>query len=232
MLGKTIMAMAALEGLVQANSTPIFGTYPGYTVGKGATGITIEVFFDYLCSACQSENPVINKLLEHEWLDGTVKDQVYINYTPFPLPYHTHSYEVARFVPYFMDLCIADSTKCFSNQYRDFTFDQLETVLSMKTTSKDEFIVYWSASVATELGLAAADLEAALNDRQTDLDVRSMWKYAAAKGVNGTPTSFVNGAHLDDVPFTVHGWMKLLNEIYDSQYKAPSQHDVEHFVLN
>ena len=72
----TIAAMAAFASeLVQAgNSTPIYGTYPGYTVGSGKTGITIELFFDYLCSACQSENPVIEKLLKHEWLDGTVED--------------------------------------------------------------------------------------------------------------------------------------------------------------
>jgi len=120
---KASAMVAALIGCVNANSTPIYGTYPGYTVGSGATGITIELFMDYLCSACQSENPVINKLLEHEWLDGTVADQIYINYTPFPLPYHTHSYEVARLVPYFMDLCHADSTQCFSDDYRNFSFD-------------------------------------------------------------------------------------------------------------
>ena len=123
MLGKTIFAMAALEGLVQANSTPIYGTYPGYTVGKGATGISIELFFDYLCSACQAENPIINELRTHSWLGGTVEDQVYFHYTPFPLPYHTHAYEVARLVPYFMDLCEHDSTQCFSDQYRDYSYD-------------------------------------------------------------------------------------------------------------
>ena len=52
-----------------------------------------------------------------------------------------------------------------------------------------------------------------------------MWKYAAGKGVFGTPTAFVNGAFLDSVPFTVRGWMRLLNQIYDSQYK-PSSYEV------
>ena len=86
--------LGALAGLSEANNTPIYGSYPGYTVGSGATGIEIEVFFDYLCSACQSENPVIEKLLQHEWLGGVVEDQIYVRYTPFPLPYHTHSYQV------------------------------------------------------------------------------------------------------------------------------------------
>ena len=38
-----------------------------------------------------------------------------------------------------------------------------------------------------------------------------MWKYATAKGVNATPTVFINGVHLDSVPFDVDSWMALLN---------------------
>ena len=203
-------SIALLAGLAQANTTPIYGTYPGYTNGNGATGIEIELFFDYLCSACQSENPVIEKLMTHEWLGGTVEDQITVRYTPFPLPYHTHAYQVNQLVPYFMDLCIADSTKCFSNEYRDFSYDQLATVLSMKDTSKNDFITYWSEQVATQFGLEASDIEASYAGHSTDSDLRAFWKYAAGKGVHATPTAFVNGAYLDDVPFTVHGWMKLL----------------------
>ena len=158
--------------------------------------------------------------MQHEWLGSTVEDQIYVRYTPFPLPYHTHSYQVNQLVPYFMDLCIADSTKCFSNEYRDFCYDQLSTVLSMKDTSKDDFITYWSQQVADQFGLDAADIEQSYQGYGTDGDLRAFWKYAAGKGVHATPTAFVNGAYLDDVPFTVHGWMKLLNEVYDSQYKG------------
>ena len=71
---KTTAAMMALIGFANANSVPIYGSYPGYTVGNGKTGITIELFFDYLCSACQSENPIINAVLEKEWLGSTVED--------------------------------------------------------------------------------------------------------------------------------------------------------------
>ena len=45
-----------------------------------------------------------------------------------------------------------------------------------------------------------------------------MWKYATAKGVNATPTVFLNGVHLDSVPFTTKDWMSLLNETYNSQW--------------
>lgn len=222
---KTTATVALLANFASANNTPIYGTYPGYTVGEGRTGISIEVFFDYLCSACQSENPVIEQLLKEEWLDGTVADQITVSYTPFPLPYHTHSYQVNQLVPYFMDLCEADSTQCFNNSYRDYSYEMLSTVLSMKDTSKDDFIPWWSEQVATVFGLDAADIEASYTSEiyNTDMSLRAMWKYAAAKGVHATPTAFVNGAYLDNVPFKVNGWMKLLNSIYDSQYSHPNQ---------
>ena len=63
MFWKTTALLASIAGLAEANSTPIYGSYPGYTVGNGKTGIEIEIFMDYLCSACQSENPVLEKVL-------------------------------------------------------------------------------------------------------------------------------------------------------------------------
>ena len=42
------------------------------------------------------------------------------------------------------------------------------------------------------------------------MNVRAMWKYAASKGVSGTPTAFLNGVKLDSEPTTVKAWLNLL----------------------
>ena len=116
-------ASALMAATAFANSRPIYGTYPGFLVGDGKANIQIEVFMDYLCSACFAENPVLEQLLSTEWLDGTVRDQVTMAFSPFPLPYHTHAYQVAQLVPYFMDLCIeSGGAQCYSTQYKDFSF--------------------------------------------------------------------------------------------------------------
>ena len=85
----------------------------------------------------------------------------------------------------------------------------------MKDTSKDDFITYWSQAVATELGVDASAIEASYSDssRLTDLSLRDMWKYAASRGVYGTPSVFINGVAVDDVPFNVLGWKRLLNQV-------------------
>jgi hypothetical protein len=100
MMNKIIAAAVTHTALVSANSVPIYGQYPGWVQGEGRTGIVVEIFLDLLCSACQGNNPTWNEVLQTEWLDGTVSDQVHWAYTPFPLPYHVHSFQVTQIVPY------------------------------------------------------------------------------------------------------------------------------------
>ena len=56
-------ALLSTAALAFSNSTPVYGTYPGWVVGKGRTGITVEIFLDLMCSDCQGENPTWNELL-------------------------------------------------------------------------------------------------------------------------------------------------------------------------
>ena len=81
----------------------------------------------------------MNSLLETEWLDGTVYDQVNLAITPMVLPYHNHSFQVTQFIPYFIDMCVADSTQCMINEYKDYCFDNYSFVLSENDLSQDAF---------------------------------------------------------------------------------------------
>ena len=132
MKGLTIAAV--LAALASANSTPIYGKYPGWLQGTDKKSIQVELFEDYLCSDCKAFNPVFEELLTTAWLDGTVEDQIGVGTTPFPLPYHVHTYQVNQLVPYFMALC--DTGKaCLSAEYKDFAYAQQATNLSMVDTS-------------------------------------------------------------------------------------------------
>ena len=96
-----------------------------------------------------------------------------------------------------------------------------DTILGMTSTSQADFETWWSKQVATKFNLDEATIQALYGSddaHNTQWRIREMWKYATAKGVNATPTVFVNGVHLDNVPFTVDDWMSFLNETYDSQW--------------
>ena len=135
---KTFAISAGLAAISVANSTPIFGSYPGWTQGSDDGHIQIELFEDYLCADCQALNPVFTELLDTEWLGKTVRDEIVVGVTPFPLPYHVHTYQVNQLVPYFMALC--DTGKgCHNNAYKNFAYKHLDEILSMTSTSQVSF---------------------------------------------------------------------------------------------
>lgn len=104
--------------------------------------------------------------MQTEWMDGVVSDYVSFSFTPFPLPYHTHAYQVNQLVPFFMDLCIADATQCFNDQYRDFSYENLSNVLSLKDMAQNEFEDYWAGEVSAALGVDQ-DLVASAYDKSS-----------------------------------------------------------------
>ena len=83
-----------------AQTAPVYGTYPGWVVGNGKANINVQVAIDLVCTDCMAANPIWNEVLQTSWLDSTVQDQVFWGYSPFPLPYHVHTFQVTQVVPY------------------------------------------------------------------------------------------------------------------------------------
>ena len=103
----------------------------------------------------------------------------------------------------------------------------------MTSTSQDDFVAWWAKQVATKFDLDESSIASCYSENDTyntDSNMRSLWKYATAKGVNGTPSAFVNGVKLDTVPMTVDDWLTVLNSVYNSQYGIVSA--VEKYIQN
>ena len=87
---------------------------------------------------------------------------------------------------------------------------------------RNEFITYWTTQVATEFGLDQSELEAVYfqgNPYNVDATSREFFKYASSNGVSGTPTAFINGAMLDNIPTSVNLWLWQLEQVYQSQFQ-------------
>ena len=132
-------------------------------------------------------------MLQTKWLDGTVADQISIAYTPFPLPYHNHTWQVNQLVPFFVDLCehknglVEQSSSCQIDAYKDFAFEQQDTVLGETEMSKQDFIKQWSKLVADKFNFDVSTIELcydrAKDPHDTEDKLRQMWKYGTGKGV-------------------------------------------------
>ena len=57
-------ALSTMAAYAAANATPIYGSYPGWVEGGRKAGIDVELFFDFMCSACKAENPVWEQVLQ------------------------------------------------------------------------------------------------------------------------------------------------------------------------
>lgn len=154
-------------------------------------------------------------------MDGEVIDQIQVLYSPIVLPYHIHSWEVAQLVPYFNDLCVIDESNCgLTNEYKDYCLENYSSVLSMDI-SRDDFVVAWAQEIGQEFGISSYALEELYgpnDDHSTWNRTRMMWKYSTSKGVNWTPSVFINGVKLDKNPNSVDSWINHLQQVYDSQY--------------
>ena len=87
--------------------------------------------------------------------------------------------------------------------------------------------------VSIEFGLDQADVYSCYESNDpynTDSNTRTLWKYATGKGVNKTPTAFVNGVKLDTVPMTVDGWIDVLNSVHWAQWAVVGS--VEKYLQN
>jgi len=216
-------ALAALAATASAysNSVPIYGTYPGWVKGGNRTGIELSFFEDMLCSGCENQNDIFNQVLDTAWLDGTVRDQVLVKTTPIVLPYHVHSFQVTQVVPLLMDMCTDDASKCdLLDQYLDYTLTNHSSILS-QDISINAFEASWPDQVEAAIGVDAysvSQIYTSHDVHNTNSRVREMWKYAVSRGVNWTPSVFINGVKLDSNPNSVDQWINHLNTVYNSQY--------------
>ena len=212
---KIAATLVATISQASANSIPINGRFPGWTAGVNRVDIEIELFIDLLCADCARGDPVFDEFMRSEWNGRTVAEQVGIKITPFPLPYHAHAFEVAQLVPFWINKFIDSkgSDEAKMNAYKDFCFKNYNQVLN-DNLGKADFQASWSKQVAAEFKIPEAEVAAAYgtDDKYHTSDAtRAFWKYGAAKGVFGTPSAFVNGSKLDEVPTTVADWTALLN---------------------
>jgi hypothetical protein len=100
-----ISAIFLYHGLAILNNPPISGYHPGYSYGTGPSGIEIEVVYDLLCSDTLDADPHFQAFLAMPFQGKTVKDQVKITYSFFPLPYHHEVWVVHKLLPFFEDQC-------------------------------------------------------------------------------------------------------------------------------
>jgi protein-disulfide isomerase len=132
--------------------------------------ITLVEFSDFECPFCGRHLPTLNKIL------SDYPNQVRLVYKHFPLGFHPNSQKAAE-----ASECADEQGKFW--EYHDKLFENQPTGYSL-----DKF-KQW----AKDLGLNSGKFNDCLDSGKFAQKVQADFQEGAEKGVNGTPTTFVNG---------------------------------------
>jgi protein-disulfide isomerase len=178
-----VVAAFALVGwwVFSASNVPDYPKVdsPRPTLGSASARVKVEEFSDFECPACKAAEPTVAEVLK------TFGDQIYFSYHHFPLvTVHLQAYTAALAAE-----CANDQGKFW--QYHDSLFEHQPQL------SKSQLKQY-----AADLKLNTESFNACLDSRAKQTQVRADMAEADKRGVNSTPTFFVNGTKVQD-------WTKL-----------------------
>lgn len=166
----------------------------GFKLGPATSNITLDVYYDHLCSDSAAAFPALYEYWEkhQDWL------QLVIHI--YPLPYHTYAFPVAQAGKFIQ----ANYTDQFVN-YLTYMFKNQNTYLvNALGWEWTTIMTRLAQDTETATGVPSSQVLAALNDEGVNWLTRVSWKYATTRNVPGTPIYFVNGVWVPDVTNYVH----------------------------
>jgi protein-disulfide isomerase len=164
---------------------------PGMSIGRPDAPLTILEFADFQCPGCGQWATFMEPLIR-ERLVNTGKAR-YVFYD-FPLAMHPNGFLASR-----AGRCANEQGKFW--EYHDALFH------NQGKWSYEEDAVPMFVEFAQGVGIDAGRFEQCVRSDRFAKEVSESYKLGESLGVGGTPTIFVNGQRLQDVP---RGWNELV----------------------
>lgn len=184
LVGTAVIMIFAITGF---GSSTLAQESPSTTVPK----VVLTEYSDFQCPSCQYFYPIVKKLKED------FGDQLKVEYKHFPLNSHQYSALAARAAE-------AAGEQGKFKEMHDLLFEN-QTRWSYSGNPQALFEQY-----AKELELDIEQFKSDLNSAGMQKIVMEEKKEGQAKGVNATPTFFVNGSKLENNPRTYQEFKALI----------------------
>ncbi|KAK7409897.1 hypothetical protein VNO78_00281 [Psophocarpus tetragonolobus] len=232
MLRTTVLQLAALQVLfillsAGADYLPP-SRFDGFIYGKGSLDLSdtvfIEAFYDPVCPDSRDSWPPLKQALSH------YGSRVSLLLHLLPLPYHDNAFVTSR------------ALHVVNNLKPSATFPLLEWFFKHQEKFYGPVTRNLSrASIIEELVKSATQvvgssyynaIKNGFNDTKTDIQTRVSFKYAASRGVYGTPFFYVNGFLLPDTGSSVDykTWKKVIDPLVGAKKSRQSEESL-HFFL-
>ena len=189
--------------LALAASIPTPKRPTGIVWNENAKDVILEMYGDPLCPDCLEAWDGMMKVV------AEYSEHVQLRLHLLPLPYHTWAFAITKFICGVKNIS-AVKARDFANAL--YTGDQnlFENEPLMNYTQAQ--VVEYMANYASEkFDISKEELITQFGDAEGN--ARIEFKYAAAHGVAGTPTFFVNGAEVEPEDRTIESWRKILDPL-------------------
>lgn len=137
--------------------------------GNKNAQVKLVEYSDFECPYCERAYPTLQQILKD------YGDKVSLEYRHYPLPFHKNAQKAAE-----ASECAAAQGKFW--EFHDKAFDN-QSALSLSALKQ------WAA----ELGLNKNKFNTCLDEGTFAAKVQAQFQEGDAKGVNGTPATFING---------------------------------------
>ncbi|XP_019414673.1 PREDICTED: uncharacterized protein LOC109326442 isoform X1 [Lupinus angustifolius] len=186
--------------------------------------ILIEVFYDPLCPDSRDSWPPLKKTLHH------YGHQVSLVVHLLPLPYHDNAFVASRALHIVNGLNTSATYPLL-----EWFFENQDKFYNAATRNLTR------ASIVEEIVKSATEvvgksyhssIKNGFNDTHTDHLTRISFKYAASRGVYGTPFFYVNGFLLPDNGAAVdyNAWRKVLDPLVGAKKGVKNEESLHSMV--
>lgn len=187
-------------------ATPPPPRTPGFQVGNPLAKSQLDLFLDPHCPASKEfwefARKAMGSLVEERPLWELLGVRVHFQ----PLPYHQSAFLALRV----FKLIERKAWGKFTD-FLDLMFAKIpDYTVGALTKTQDQVKAELIADAVKAVGASTPELVKVFETPEWEQEARLAFKYAAFRGVTGTPFLFVNGVLVEDTPETVEEFVKFL----------------------
>lgn len=165
-------------------------------IGSQDAPVVIEEFSDFQCPFCAQASVTLKEVLNE------FPTQVKLVYRDFPIPSHQYARTAAKGA-----LCAAQQDK-----FKDFHDELFANQEDWSTQQGGLTINRFMQDLVDQLELNAEDWQACFGSKDASNEVSSDFIEGQQRGINSTPSFFINGEQVTGGTPSLFGWIKLIEE--------------------
>ncbi len=171
----------------------------GVEIGTRGSGSRLDLFVDAHCPDSSDFYILLNSVLDTEYNNKPLRQQLSVNLHIFVLPFHFNSFLAAIVLDFMKFRHIEHFIDFLEIQFASYSKYDFESMELSQYAIQDLLIQDAKRALASN---STTDVDTVFEEASYDYSARTTYRYGCSRGVYDTPTLFVNDVMLPDLNFT------------------------------